>query len=114
MPFVLNQEVVDYAVDVFQASTLTYDRQLTLSLQNGHTAVVRFPATPPTDYVSVGGTFHQVQVAAHRFDELYHLLQTEKPVFFSAYETAPPTVIRFVGLSTSKESVGEGLVDSDA
>ncbi len=52
-------------------------------------------------------------MAAHRFDEVYHLLQTGKPVFVTAYEAGAPA-IRFVGLSTSKESVGEGLVESDA
>ncbi|MFE7846666.1 hypothetical protein ACFUTX_15890 [Microbacterium sp. NPDC057407] len=41
------------------------------------------------------------------------MLQTEKPVFFTAYELGAPA-IRFAGLSTSDESVGEGLVDADA
>lgn len=52
-------------------------------------------------------------MAAHRFDEVYHLLQTGKPVLVTAYEAGVPAIC-FVGLSTSKESVGEGLVESDA
>jgi len=113
MPFLLNQEVDDYKVDIFQASTLNYDRQIRLSLSNGDTVSMTFPPSTPADNVTIGAAFHQVQMAAHRFDEVYHLLQTEKPVYFSAYETGTPA-IRFVGLSTSSESVGEGLADSDA
>ncbi len=113
MPFLLNQEVADYKVDVFQSSTLDYDRSLRLTLGNGDTVSMTFPASAPGDYVSIGAAFHQVQIASHRFDEMYHLLQTEKPVFFSAFETGAPA-IRFVGLSTSPESVGEGLADADA
>ena len=50
---------------------------------------------------------------AHKFDEVYHLLQTEKPVYFTAFETGSPP-IRFVGIDTGDESIGEGLLDGDA
>ena len=113
MPFLLNQEVADYRVDVFQASTLDHDRSIRLTLASGDTVAVQFPAATPADNVTLGAAFHQVKMAAHRFDEVYHLLQTEKPVFFSAFETGTPA-IRFVGFSTSPESVGEGLADTDA
>ena len=63
--------------------------------------------------LSIGSAFHQIKLAAHKFDEVYRMLQTEKPLYFSAYETGTPP-IRFAGFSTSAESVGEGLVDSDA
>lgn len=113
MPFVWNKEVTSYEVDVFAASTLNYDRSIRLELAGGDSVSVRFPGSPPSDYVTIGSSFHQVQLAAHKFDEVYHLLQTEKPVYFTAYETGSPA-IRFVGFSTSAESVGEGFVDSDA
>jgi hypothetical protein len=113
MPFVWNQEVTSYEVDIFQSSTLNYDRSIRLELANGDSASVQFPTTAPTDNVTIGSSFHTVKMDRHRFDEVYHLLQTEKPVFFTAYEAGSPA-IRYVGFSTSEESVGEGLVDADA
>ena len=38
-------------------------------------------------------------------------IQTEKPVFFTAYEY---DTIRFAGFSTDSEALGEGFRDSDA
>ena len=48
-----------------------------------------------------------------RFDIIYYLLQTEKPVFFTAYELGNPPQ-RFAGLSTNPEDTGEGLKDANA
>lgn len=113
MPAVWNQEVTAYRVDVFRAPTLNYDRAVSLDLADGGSVSIRFPSAPATDYVSIGASFHQIELPQHQFDEIVHLLQTEKPVFFTAYELGAPA-IRFAGLSTSDESVGEGLVDADA
>lgn len=113
MPSVMNKEIVSYRVEVFRAPTLNYDRSVRLQLSNGDSVAIRFPGSPPADYVSIGPSFHQIQLPQHQFDEIVHLLQTEKPVYFSAYELGSPP-IRFAGLSTSDESVGEGLADSDA
>jgi hypothetical protein len=111
VPAVWNQDVTGYTVDVFESSTLSYDRSLRLDLANGHRVAVEFPPSAPTDNVSIGTSFHTVRMDAHKFDEVYHLLQTEKPVRFSAYEYG---AVRFVGFSTGAESVGEGLVDADS
>jgi hypothetical protein len=113
MPFLLNKEIADYRVDVFESNTLNYDRSIRVDLVEGGTVAVRFPSSAPDDFVSIGGPVHTVQMDRHKFDEVYHLLQTEKPVFFSAYEAGSPP-IRFAGFSTSDESVGEGLIDADA
>lgn len=111
MPFVWNKEISNYEVDVFESSSLDYDRSIRLELEDGDTVAVRFPPSAPSDFVSIGSSFHQVRMEAHKFDEVYHLLQTEKPVYFTAYESGS---ILFAGFSTSEESVGEGLVDTDA
>ena len=113
MPSVWNQEVTSYTVDVFESSTLNYDRSIRMDLANGDRVSVQFPPSAPTDFVSIGTSFHTVRMDAHKFDEVYHLLQTEKPVRFTGYELGSPP-IRFVGFSTGEESVGEGLADSDA
>jgi hypothetical protein len=111
MPAVWNQEVTGYTVDVFDSSSLSYDRSLRLDLANGNRVAVQFPPAAPSDNISIGTSFHTVQMDRHAFDEIYHLLQTEKPVRFTAYEYDS---LRFVGFSTDTESVGEGLVDADA
>lgn len=113
MPFVWNKEVTEYKVDVFESNTLSHDRSIRLDLAGGDTVSISFPSVAPADFVTIGGSFHQIKMDAHKFDEIYHILQTEKPVFFTAYESGSPA-IRFAGFSTSKESVGEGLVDADA
>ena len=113
MPFVWNKEVSDYKVDIFESSTLSYDRSIRLTLEDGDSVSITFPGAAAPDFVNIGAAFHQVQLDAHKFDEVYHLLQTEKPVYFTAYEAGAPA-IRFAGLSTSQESVGEGLADADA
>lgn len=113
MPFVWNKEVAGYHVDIFESSTLGYSRSIRLDLVGGDTVSVRFPAGAPSDFVSIGSSFHSVQMDSYKFDGVYHLLQTEKPVYFTAYEAGSPP-IRFAGFSTSQESVGEGLVDAQA
>ena len=113
MPFVWNREINHYRVSIFESSSLNYDRSINLSLANGDSVSIRFPSSAPADFVTIGAAFHQVQMDAHKFDEVYHLLQTEKPVYFTAFETGSPP-IRFVGIDTGDESIGEGLLDGDA
>lgn len=108
MPSVWNKEVGSYEVEVFEASTLNYDRSIRLELKDGDRVSVQFPGSAPADNVNIGTSFHTVKMDAHKFDEVYHLLQTEKPVYFTAYEFGD---LRFVGFSTSEESIGEGLTD---
>lgn len=115
MPFVWNKEVDTYTVSVFEASTLNYDRSLSLKLKASggdpaQTVSIRFPISAPSDNISIGSTFSTIQLPKESFDEMYHVLQTEKPVFFTAYETGSPP-IRFAGLTTDPEATGEGFAD---
>ena len=114
MPFLWNKEISSYVVEVFHAPSLGYDRSIRMTSTDGHTISVTFPSVAPADYVSIGTSFHQIKMSKDRFDTVYHLLQTEKPLYFTAYETDGANPIRFAGLSTSSESVGEGLVDANA
>ena len=116
MPSLWNREVEDYKVDVFQSPTLNYDRSIRLQLKatasySAHTVSIRFPTSAPTDFVSIGTNFSTVHISRTRFDEIYHILQTEKPVYLTAYEFDST---RFAGLSTDPEATGEGFKDSDA
>jgi hypothetical protein len=113
MPFIWNKEIVNYKIDVFESSTPGYDRSIRLELDDGDMVSVQFPPSAPADFVTIGGGFHTVKMDAHKYEDIYHMLQTEKPVYFTAYEAGSP-VIRFAGFSTSNESIGEGLIDADA
>jgi hypothetical protein len=117
MPFLWNREVDQYWVEVFASSNLSYNRSIRLSLKPStgypaHTVSIQFHPVLPADFVNIGNTFSTIQMSVDRFDTFYHLLQTEKPVFFSAYETGNPP-ISFAGLSSDAEGTGEGFRDAN-
>ena len=112
MPFIWNKRVLDYKVDIFESNTLNYDRSVRLKLADPEQTVsIQFPSAAPADFVDIGASFSTVKVDAHKFDELYHLLQTESPIFFTAYESGS---VKFAGLTTDPEGTGEGFKDPNA
>lgn len=116
MPSLWNREVEDYKVDVFQSSTLNYDRSLRLTLKatsslGAHTVSIQFPTSAPSDFINIGTNFSTIKIRQARYDEMYHILQTEKPVYFTAYEFG---TTRFAGITTDPEATGEGFKDADA
>lgn len=112
MPSIFNKEVTSYKVDIFQSTTLNYDRSLRLELADPYqTVYIEFPSSAPNDNINIGSGSSTVRVNSHRFDEMYHLLQTENPVYFTAYEF---NNLRFVGLTTDPEGTGEGFQDPNA
>lgn len=113
MPSVWNKEVTSYVVNIFESNSLADHRSLQLTLEDGDRVSLTFPGVAPDDFVNIGNGFHRVEFDAHKFDEIYHLLQTEKPVFFTAYEIGSAPA-RFAGISTSREPVGEGFADPEA
>ncbi|MGM9511005.1 hypothetical protein ACS5NO_24940 [Larkinella sp. GY13] len=116
MPMIWNREVETYKVDVFTSSSLNYTLSIRVELKadgalSAHTVSVRFPASVPADYLNIGVAYTEVQLPFSQFDRIYHLLQTEKPVYFTAYEY---DAVRFAGFTTDPEATGEGFRDSDA
>ena len=112
MPSMFNKTVLEYKVDIFESNTLNYDRSIRLTLSEPtHTVSIQFPSAAPSDFVSIGSSFSTVKMDRHKFDEVYHLLQTESPLFFTAYELGS---VSFVGLTTDAEATGEGFQDPDA
>lgn len=116
MAMIWNREVDTYKIDVFASSTLNYTLAIRVELKpsgtsGAHTVSVRFPGSVPADNVNIGGGFTEVQLPISQFDRIYHLLQTEKPVFFTAYEY---DAVRFAGFTTDPETTGEGFRDSNA
>ena len=116
MPMLWNREVESYVVEVFSGSTLPYTRSMQVKLKAtdsapAHALNLRFPVSAPVDYIDIGGAFTVIQLPLSQFQDVYHLLQTEKPVFFTAYEY---DTLRFAGFTTDPEATGEGFRDSDA
>lgn len=120
MPNLFSREVDQYWVDAFAGSFTSESRAIRFRLKPSggvpHTVRLDFVSSPPADFMNLtSNTFSYITMGMDRFDIIYHLLQTEKPLFFWAYEipsTIPPT--RFAGLTSSPEGTGEGFKDPDA
>jgi hypothetical protein len=119
MPIIWNRRIETYAIEIFETSTLGFDRSIRLDLpasggDPAHVVRINFPPTRPVDFVNIDPGLTTVQMAAYRFDALYHLLQTESPLFFTAYEYAfGSTTLRFAGVSSEDEATGEGFRDAN-
>jgi hypothetical protein len=73
-----------YEVHIAQNNFLPYFRSIRLSLESGGTAFLGFPEVRPDDWLQFNGPSTTVYMTADEFSQVYHLLQTESPVFFTA------------------------------
>ena len=70
-----------------------------------------FPAQPPADWLTFATGTSTVFLERDEFDRIYHLLQSESPVFYTALSLLG---IRAFNISTTAELPGEGPADDDA
>lgn len=111
MPSIALSEVDNYKVFVFRGSTGD-QRWLQLRLKpTGHRVDLQFYSSPPSDWVSIGSTVSKIHLPLNRYDDMYHVLQTESPVYFQAFEFG---TTRFAGITTDPEATGEGFGDAQA
>ena len=118
MPSIIHREVSTYRIDVFKSNILNYNRSIRLSLKRtatkaAHTVSIQFHSSPASDWINIGNSFSTIHINLDRYDDMYHILQTEKPVFFTAYESGNP-LNQFAGLTTAPETTGEGFRDAEA
>lgn len=74
-----------YTVYVSQNNFLPSTRVIRLSLESGGTAYISFPPELPPDWLEFGSDGSTtLSMTADEFDDVYHVLQTESPVFFTA------------------------------
>lgn len=117
MPSISTREVESYSVSVFRGSTLNHTRAITLRLRPTDTGssqqhvTFHFLSSPSTNWVDITNGSSRIQMSLDRYDDMYHLLQTEKPVFFTAHEF---NNYQFAGLTTDPEATGEGFRDAQA
>lgn len=80
------QKIETYSVWVGQTSFLGYDRVIRLLLDDGSTAYIGFPQTRPADWLQFTPAGTNLFLTQDEFDGVYHLLQSEEPVFFTAID----------------------------
>ena len=80
----IEDKVETYSVYVAQNNFLPYFRTIRLSLESGGTAFIAFPKVRPNDWLQLNGPSTNLFMTEDQFDDVYNLLQTESPVFFTA------------------------------
>ena len=80
------EKVLKYSVSVMQNNYLTYFRVIRLSLESGGTAFIAFPKDRPNDWLQFTGADTNLFMTQDEFADVYHLLQSESPVFFTALD----------------------------
>jgi hypothetical protein len=80
--------IKSYSIMVFHNDFPFGDRQIALSLESGGKATIFFPAQRPADWLQFVGSSTNLFLTAADYDALYHLVQSERPVFFTALNLA--------------------------
>jgi hypothetical protein len=107
----LNEKVVSFTVTVLKNEIVPYTRVIRLTTESGHRVFLAFEPDPRANWLEVTGAYSNVFLDASEFDRTYHLLQTESPVYFTAFALLG---IAAYNLSTGEELPGEGPGDDDA
>jgi len=80
------ERVLRYSARVLQSSFLDYGRTITLSLESGTSVFIEFPAIRPADWLQFSPGAITIAMTADLYHDVYHLLQTEDPVFCTALD----------------------------
>jgi hypothetical protein len=106
----IQELVTSYSVAELRNDALTYRQTVRLTTETGHKAFIAFPDQAPDNWLTVAGAKSNVFLEKGEFDRVHHLLQSEKPVFYTAINLVGPVF----HLSTTAELPGEGPADDDA
>jgi hypothetical protein len=79
-------KIETYEVHIAQNNFLDYNRSIRLSLESGGTAFIAFPAVRPVNWLQINGNSTVLYMTLDEFTDVYHLLQSEAPVFFTALD----------------------------
>lgn len=109
----LAERITTYTARIIQTNYLDFTRLLIVELEFGSRVDFRFTDAVPADWLRIDQTSVAVYLASDRYKDVYHLLQTENPVFC--------TVGNFFGLQIGSvhteldlargEPTGEGYDD---
>lgn len=108
------ERITSYSVWVGQTDYLSWTRNIRFDLESGTTVYLAFPPTRPVDWLEFGIGYVNAWMTADQYDDVYHLLQTEQPVFFTALDLfGLKNVAVHTELDLSRgEPAGEGYVDT--
>jgi len=80
------ERITSYSARVIQTNYLSYTRLITMKLESGTTVFIGFPEVRPTDWLQFAPSAITISMTADEDDDVYHILQTEKPVFCTALD----------------------------
>ncbi len=78
------ERITSYSIWVGQTDYLKHSRTIRLSLESGTTVYIGFPQVRPADWLVFGTGTINLSMTADQYADVYHLLQTEDPVFCTA------------------------------
>ena len=108
------ERITSYTARVIRSNLTDATRIITLQLESGTTVWIGFPPVQPANWLQFPGANQiNIEMAAADYDDIYHLLQTEKPVFCTALDLfglQVASVHTELDLSLG-EPTGEGYVD---
>lgn len=83
-------KVIKYSVSVFrrspQVNVAGSTRQIRLALESGGTASIDFTPTLPSNFLQFSGSATALVMTTDQFNDVYKVLQSENPVFFTALD----------------------------
>lgn len=82
----LAELITSYNARVMQTDYLNTTRLIQLRLQTGTTVTIAFPPQRPADWLQFGPGTVTLSMTADQYADVYHLLQTEDPVFCTAID----------------------------
>ena len=80
----IEDKVMTYSVSVNQNNFQSHFRQIRLSLESGGTVYIAFPKERPSEWLQFVGSATNLYMTQDEFADVYHLIQSESPVFFTA------------------------------
>ena len=80
------EPVLNYTVWVAQTNYLSYTRVINLKLQSGTTVYIGFPESRPADWLQFFTGAISVYMTTDEYDDVYHILQSDKPAFCTALD----------------------------
>jgi hypothetical protein len=83
----LMEKIDSYSVWIGHSDLFDWGRVIRLKLESGGSAYIGFPPTQPPDWLEIGPQGTTLYLPAEEFDDVYHLLQTEAPAFFTAFKS---------------------------
>jgi hypothetical protein len=104
------EQVTDYTVALLKNDVVDYRRVIKLTTETGHKVFIGFMEQPPAQWLTITGSNTTAYLQRGEFDRIYHLLQTESPLFFTSSFFIGPVL----NLSTGTELPGEGPADDEA